>query len=291
MVPNLTRSFPSELVPHDVIQLIKALKIGSTSCVYNITTDYFSNDGAIPKGPYLDNQICIYNVHGSNADAELTLEYKIEEMVNIKTSEGKCIDSLTIYYNNNIDMFNDQICGRDFNRHFQIPTGHFMLLLLTDRGGKYSVLNNHIEKYKTYTGRELLKCCASDCDSNLKCSCPDDNGYFYASLQPSKLTGQRSAGITQISDQTNCLNGTSESWTTWMSASQPSGVKIGGIYVAGGEFETIENLRSQYAFCSSEKILNVQCRTRGTNHTQFDNSISCDKNGLRCVNRMLGGKR
>ena len=66
--------------------------------------------------------------------------------------------------------------------------------------------------------------------------------------------------------------------------------KLGGLYVAGGEFESIENLRQNYNFCNDKEIISVQCRNRETNSTEITEDLSCDLNGFKCLNRNIGGK-
>ena len=65
---------------------------------------------------------------------------------------------------------------------------------------------------------------------------------------------------------------------------------MGGLYVAGGEFESIENLRQNYDFCNDKEIISVQCRNRETNSTEITEDLSCDLNGFKCLNRNIGGK-
>lgn len=280
---------PLQFSDVDISEFFNAFKIASTSCIYHITTNFFSNDGETPVGLYDDYQICLYVMESPFGTLELNLEYKIEEMVDIKSGNRECIDSLSIYTNHNTELVVDNICGNQISDIVPVHGPDVTVMLVTDRGGKYAMLSENPEKYKSFTKRDVLKCCASDCDSNLKCECPDDIGFFYATMQSAQKRSRSDAK--SVSDQTNCTHGILEGWTTWMSASEPTGVQIGGVYVAGGEFETIDVLRSRFEFCTSDGILNVECRSKVTNGTRFDGSISCDKNGLTCLNRNLGGQK
>ena len=43
-------------------------------------------------------------------------------------------------------------------------------------------------------------------------------------------------------------------WTEWQSLNQPSGTKVGGLYLSGGEYELTENIRSNGISSGSPEI-------------------------------------
>ncbi|XP_019623677.1 PREDICTED: mucin-2-like isoform X2 [Branchiostoma belcheri] len=70
-------------------------------------------------------------------------------------------------------------------------------------------------------------------------------------------------------------------WTPWMNSFYPNPA-------TGGDFETFDNLREQFAFCANEDIISIECRDSATG-LPFDqtgqNGVKCDINsGLQCLN-------
>ena len=62
-------------------------------------------------------------------------------------------------------------------------------------------------------------------------------------------------------------------WTEWQSLNQPSGTKVGGLYLSGGEYELTDNIRSTGVssgspeICQNEEMISVQCKSLQTNNT------------------------
>ena len=189
-------------------------------------------------------------------------------------------------------MVNDgRFCGQG-NKVFKISSTAqtVTILLVSDKGGKYKQLDDW-DRYKNDARRTVLRfshihqilcyiiniliiyyfsCCASDCESKLACNCDSDRGNFEAEL---KITSPVLKATSRSLVTTKSFNG----WTEWQSLNQPSGTKIGGLYLSGGEYELTENIRSKglssfgsQQICQNNDMISVQCKSLQTNNTNVN---------------------
>ena len=111
----------------------------------------------------------------------------------------------------------------------------------------------------------IFSCCASDCESKLACNCDPDRGNFEAELKLKSSMIRKSRSLATPTFFTG--------WTEWQSLNQPSGTKVGGLYLSGGEYELTENIRSTGVspgspeICQNEEMISVQCKSLQTNNT------------------------
>ena len=71
------------------------------------------------------------------------------------------------------------------------------LVLVSDLGGKYDQLSNKA-RYSSDVMRRALACCDSDCDSNLVCDCPADQGRFEVELKRAPTIAKRRSLMTIV---------------------------------------------------------------------------------------------
>jgi hypothetical protein len=235
---------------------------------------------------YEPDKVYLYSL-SREASFTLTLHrYSIEAEKSFRSVSNTCIDQLLIFDDG---FLVSGICGEGDDLEVDISSGKASILLISDRTGKYDLKNSDPDKFVSFALKNELKCCAADCSSRIKCDCPNDTGYFVASIS-TKQVKKRSvqAQPLQNMDSVNCTSKfPAEGWTQWMSAVVPSGIQLAGVYVSGGENDSTLNLRNSFAFCPSSQIINVECQTK--TGTPMHSSVDCSKAGVFCQNRYLAG--
>ena len=208
---------------------------------------------------------------------ELNLNYNVERKRSFRgLEEEDCNDSLQIYIDDQLDtavdsspdslmVDNGRFCGQG-NKVVKINSSakSVTILLVSDKGGKYKQLEDW-DRYMNDARRTVLNCCASDCESKLACNCDPDRGNFEAELKLQSSMIPRSRSLVTPTSFTG--------WTEWQSLNQPSGTKVGGLYLSGGEYELTDNIRSTGVspgspeICQNEEMISVQCKSLQTNNT------------------------
>ena len=297
---------PSEFSELAVTKFFSKLSYAHTDCIYEMSYNnglVFTNNGPINNNTgfpsdYKSLQTCIYRVANINEPVTLNLNYKLERKVEFyESTHNTCYDFLKVIVDGVVYQFENemtQLCGEGNYRIELEPNSTVEMLLVTDQEGKYSQLSNPAF-YEVNPSRTVLSCCASDCESNLKCNCDDDTGNFEVEL------ATRQQQFLDIKPRSSKLMSYArDSWTVWYSSSQPSGVKVAGLYLSGGEYELTEVINSTGTWtgtsglCQEDKLIAVECKSLLTNKTDrhFDQkNVQCDQNGLVCLNRNQAGQR
>ena len=173
---------------------------------------------------YKSLQTCLYRISNISESVELNLNFKIERNVNFyDSSSNSCYDYIKLFINGMIYDFGTssfELCGQGQRIIDVDQKSTVEVLLVTDEEGKYDELDNS-DFYEVNPRRTVLNCCASDCESNFKCNCDDDDGNFEIEVNREVNQGQvqrRSTSGLYVVDE----------WTEWYSTSQPSGVEVAG---------------------------------------------------------------
>ena len=267
---------------------LDSIQFITTDCSHDITYEnglIFTNEGLGVPQDYADDTICIYRISDIDVGIEMYINYDIEKQKSFRGHEEEsCYDFLSLSIDD--EMYRDfefghQLCGTGLIK-IDISAGSSVeLLLVSDAGGKYTEKSN-LERYGSNVLRTPLSCCASDCDSNVKCNCPPDQGRFEIELRAKTVQRRR-----------NVLLVPSNEWSEWYSESTPSGVQVAGLFLSGGEYEQTDVLRQSYpTLCTKDTMIAAQCKSLSTNRTQanFEQSIAkCDETGLTCYNRAQAG--
>ena len=190
--------------------------ISQTSCSYSFMYQnglVFTNNGFQVPTDYIDGTVCVYYIDGVQEDAELTINYEVEKLVSFRGHEDEsCFDYILVRIGNEPEI---ELCGTDTTTILVSSGSSVELVLVSDLGGKYDQMAD-LANYGMDVTRNPLACCASDCDSNVVCNCPRDQGRFEVEMKSSSR--QRRSVVIAQADQ----------WTGWYSDNVPSGVQVAG---------------------------------------------------------------
>ncbi|CAG5113681.1 Oidioi.mRNA.OKI2018_I69.chr2.g7771.t1.cds [Oikopleura dioica] len=268
---------------HEHIQLIKTYES------YTVLDNVFTNSLTDQIMNYESGKTYLYSIQRTRSFTLSFNRYNIEAVKSFRGNSEFCVDQLLVFDDG---ILVETICGEGEDFEIDILSGQATILLISDRPGKYDLRNTDMDRFMSLVLKNELNCCAADCASRVTCSCPDDTGFFVASVSENQvkrrsLQSQFESVILNM-DFVNCTLGVpSEGWTNWMSAVTPTGIQLAGVYVSGGEEESTSNLRNYYSFCPSSNIINVECRAKSG--SPLHNSVQCSKSGVFCLNRNLAG--
>ena len=268
-------------------RIVSHSKMLSVDESFSVVDDVFTNSLSDDIINYESDKTYLYSLSRATSFTLTVHRFSIEAAKSFRSGSVTCIDQLLVYDDGILVSI---ICGEGEDVEVEITTGKASILLLSDKPGKYDLRNNNPDKFVSFALKNELKCCAADCASKIKCDCPNDTGYFVASVATKQIKKRFFlASPFQNMDLVNCTRGfPAEGWTKWMSAVVPSGIQLAGVYVSGGENESTLNLRNSFDFCASSKIINVECRAK--TGKPMHSSVDCSKAGVFCQNRNLAGE-